>query len=964
MVVLPLVAMAGPDDVVAKKALKPVEFSDSLSDDALRTRKRPSTVERQAQFVPLPKLMVRLAPSVNPQVFATFYGLAIDRPMRSMENAYIFHTDSVASASRLERALQGQSSVVEVFQDMGVTPTRRQFVPNDTYYPFGSPAGYPGQWHLRNTTNLGGQNIDARVWNAWQRNATGNNVLIGIIDDGLQTNHPDLSPGYVAASSYDFGQNDAIPDPFYSNDDHGTAVAGVAAARGGNSLGVTGAAALGRLAGLRCDFGGSGTIAMFVDATLYHSSGQNTNIKIKNHSYGFDIPWLNNPQEVGAMQTSAAAGTIHVRSAGNSRGFDSEDANKEDAANDPASITVAALAAVGEYSDYSSYGANVFVTAPSSGAYSGQNQVGITTTDRTGASGYGGFGAATSDYTPNFGGTSSSAPLVAGVLAQVKQVQPALNTRFAKHLLARFSDQVNLTDSSSSSDGGWKTNAAGLKFNQNYGFGTINADKLTTEAVKYTGVTPLQTATVGTTSVGASIPDNNSDGVSRTFNIANATRPLEEVLVTLRLTHPYAGDVEAFITSPSGTKSRLVLRNGSDSTNLNDRTWQFATNAFWGENANGQWTLQVRDGFIGDLGTWTSYAITMNLGELIPVSSTTDAEFVSQNVQTTYYARQVYPVSVTMKNTGNTTWVSGTHFLISQNPFNNSTWGRQKVDLPAGVSVAPGENYTFNFNIATPTTGGTYNFQWQMRGNGANFGQLTTNVPINVITGNNAQFISQYAPPSMGPGSKQIVQVIIKNTGSTDWTYLNWYLVSQNPYANNTWGRIKADLNPGETILPGGVKTFNFTVIAPLVEGNYNMQWQMRQGGVQNFGDLTPNQVITVEKQNNADFISQSVPSTMTKGTVQQVSLTFTNNGVTTWTRGSYYLVSQNPYANNTWGKVKVDLNVGESIAPGQSKTFTFNVLAPATAGNYNFQWQMRRAASPKENFGELSTNLVINVTN
>jgi len=44
------------------------------------------------------------------------------------------------------------------------------------------------------------------------------------------------------------------------------------------------------------------------------------------------------------------------------------------------------------------------------------------------------------------GGTSSATPLAAGIVALAKQVQPALNVRFAKHLLVRSSALVDPND--------------------------------------------------------------------------------------------------------------------------------------------------------------------------------------------------------------------------------------------------------------------------------------------------------------------------------------------------------------------------------------------------------------------------------------------------------------------------------------------------------------------------------------
>lgn len=565
--------------------------------------------EMAAQPRPLPHAMVDLRDGVNAGQFAASYGLRLLRPMRSLPNAWLMAGPTVDAVAKLAERLPRDQRVEWVFQDAALRMEKHSgFTPNDPFYPYNSPSGYPGQWHLRNTNNLGSANIDVRVWNAWQRGVTGDGVIVGIIDDSVQVSHPDLAPGHSAEDSFDFGQNDADPSPVHSNDDHGTPVAGVAVARGGNGIGVTGAAPLGRLAGLRVDFL-SQSVSQFVDATLHRSQGATTTIKIKNHSYGITVPYIDSASQVDALALSTAAGTIHVAAAGNDRGDDVEDVNSTSLQSSPDMITVAALAQDGRFSDYSSFGAAVFVTAPSDSL----GLDAITTTDRTGSSGYNSgsfFGNADYGF---FGGTSSASPLAAGVIALAKQVNPSLTTRFVKHLLARYSDVVDASDTSSSSDGGWRTNGAGFRFNQNYGFGLINADRLTQAAATYTSVTPLEVVEIAQTTVGATIPDDAASGVTRTFAVTS-TRPLEEVLLTIDTTHTHSGDLTVFLTSPSGLTSRLVTPNSSG---RNDLRWRYTTNAFWGENPQGTWTIRVADVAAFDQGTWNWFSASLRTGTIV-----------------------------------------------------------------------------------------------------------------------------------------------------------------------------------------------------------------------------------------------------------------------------------------------------------------------------------------------------------
>lgn len=103
----------------------------------------------------------------------------------------------------------------------------RHYTPNDPN--FGS------QWHLR--TGAVGCVAAQTAWDS----VKGAGLVIAIVDDGVQTNHPDLQ-GNLAAGQTNVVAGTANAMPAAAEDNHGTGVAGVAAAVGHNSLGVAGAA--------------------------------------------------------------------------------------------------------------------------------------------------------------------------------------------------------------------------------------------------------------------------------------------------------------------------------------------------------------------------------------------------------------------------------------------------------------------------------------------------------------------------------------------------------------------------------------------------------------------------------------------------------------------------------------------------------------------------------------------------
>jgi Ig-like domain from next to BRCA1 gene len=113
---------------------------------------------------------------------------------------------------------------------------------------------------------------------------------------------------------------------------------------------------------------------------------------------------------------------------------------------------------------------------------------------------------------------------------------------------------------------------------------------------------------------------------------------------------------------------------------------------------------------------------------------TSNAAFVSQSVPSPMGVAQQHEVSVTMKNTGPTTWMSGganPFHLASANSQVESFWGIGRVDVPA--EVAPGDEVIFPFTVVAPPDRGYYNFQWRMMQESVEwFGDFTPDVEVRV----------------------------------------------------------------------------------------------------------------------------------------------------------------------------------------------------------------------------------------
>ncbi|HHH75747.1 MAG TPA: hypothetical protein ENL03_01825, partial [Phycisphaerae bacterium] len=449
------------------------------------------------------------------------------------------------------------------------------FVPDDPYF-YPSGGGWPntvGQWHLN-----GSLGFDLNVTSAWENGYTGSGVVIGIVDDSLETTHPDLAKNYLAECSWDFRDNDSLPDPEGSNDRHGVSVAGVAAGRGGNGVGVTGVAPFAHLAGLRVSFESDQMLSMFYNAAMY----RNDIIRVKNHSYGITAGYIGTTSERQANRLSAGEGVINVWAAGN----EATNANVKMLPADRASLTVTALGSNGKLASYSNIGACVFVTAPSSssGGY------GITTTDRTGNNGYNVEYDSFTDtgYTTVFGGTSSAAPAISGVVAMILQANPDLDIRGVKHVLAATS---KIVDESSSS---WQQNAAGYFFSPKYGFGLADASAAVAMAENYAGPGEQIVITPGKVNVNQALADDDAEGVTCIFDVQGPGL-LETVEIEVLINHTYWGDLDIDLISPAGTTSKLAYGSsfGSGFSQKGWMNWTFTSNAFWGEDATGLWEINV-----------------------------------------------------------------------------------------------------------------------------------------------------------------------------------------------------------------------------------------------------------------------------------------------------------------------------------------------------------------------------------
>ncbi len=277
-------------------------------------------------------------------------------------------------------------------------------------------------WGLHNTGQSGGKvDADIDALEAWGIQ-TGNQVVIGVIDTGVDYTHPDLqanmwtNPGEIPGNNidddgngyvddyygYDFINNDS--DPF-DDHGHGTHVAGTIAASGNNNIGITGVAWSAKIMALKFLGPNGGTVSDAIEAINYASM---MGAKITNNSWG-GVGYSQAMYD--AIAAAGAKGGLFIAAAGNST------QNTDITPHYPASytldniISVAATDRNDNLSSFSNYGAKtVDLAAPGSSIYSTIPGGRYTT----------------------YSGTSMAAPHVSGVAALVWAENPSMTAQEVK----------------------------------------------------------------------------------------------------------------------------------------------------------------------------------------------------------------------------------------------------------------------------------------------------------------------------------------------------------------------------------------------------------------------------------------------------------------------------------------------------------------------------------------------------
>jgi len=320
-------------------------------------------------------------------------------------------------------------------------------IPSDTYYK--------NQWHL----------IKIKAPEAWDYTRESPEIIIAIVDSGVQISHLDLRDniwsnkneiadngadddknGFIDdVNGWDFVNNTADPNPKFSNGFteagilHGTIVAGVAAASGNNASGISGVTWRTKLMPLKVlNDSGEGSTDKVIKAIDYAINNGADVINLSFVGFGFS------KSLDAAIRRAYESGIIIVAAAGNEQdqgeGYSLDQTPMYPACHDGNNgenmvIGVVATDTLDQKASFSSYGFNcVDIAAPgvniySTSVYSPAQSVAGSFFDKY--------------YDGYWSGTSMAAPIVSASVALVEAANPALNRNQVIDILINNADNIN-----------------------------------------------------------------------------------------------------------------------------------------------------------------------------------------------------------------------------------------------------------------------------------------------------------------------------------------------------------------------------------------------------------------------------------------------------------------------------------------------------------------------------------------
>ncbi|MBE9051141.1 S8 family serine peptidase [Nostocales cyanobacterium LEGE 11386] len=573
--------------------------------------------------------------STKIEAIATEFGLVKDKAVLGLPNTFVFLVSKQATENpiKITNQLQGFPEVL-VAEPNILIKSESHYRPSDTLYS--------QQWYLsHNGGNQLAVGSHISVEQAWDITRGVRSVVVAVVDDSFDLNHPDFQGSGKIVAPRDLKKNDFLPTPGDRETSHGTACAGLAIAEE-NGTGIVGVAPGCALMPIRstgflddesieemfnwavekgasvisCSWGAS---AVYFPLSLRQRAAITRAATTGRNGKGCVILFA------AGNANRPVNGTVYERNwpdnilGGNTDWLSGFSVH-------PDVIAIAAATSLNKKAAYSNWGTNIALCAPSNNAppglsFQGRGFMntqpaiatslhgrGILTTDQVGAAGYD-----PGDFTSNFGGTSSATPIVAGVAALVLSANPDLTAQQVKFILEETADKIVDSDPDPQlglREGTYNSNG----HSQWFGYGKINAARAVQAAqqLRTSVASASKQIRVGNSSQ-LQIPDNHPQGIKSAIAIAESSI-IKDIQITVNITHDFLGDLEIYLIAPNNYRVLLQNRTLGRRTDL-QTTYTMrshpALKRLLSISARGNWQLWLIDYALQDIGKLNSWELVI-----------------------------------------------------------------------------------------------------------------------------------------------------------------------------------------------------------------------------------------------------------------------------------------------------------------------------------------------------------------